>query len=158
MCTACEPGQFSSAMSATTCTACPAGSFASGAGATSCTPCAAGTAAAAGSATCTACASGTFSLGGAAACAACGSCDDQDPCTADACDATLGCTHTTSCTPDMGVDAGTSIGGGGGCSIDGSADSKLSGVWLLVAALVLLVRRRLQRRERWPSYSRSRKS
>jgi glucose dehydrogenase len=45
----------------------------------------------------------------------------------------------------MAADAGTSTSGGG-CSIGGSADRDLTGVWLLVAALVLLRRRRLQRK------------
>jgi hypothetical protein len=63
----------------------------------------------------------------------------------DSCEATLGCTHTGSCTADMAGDAGTSASSGG-CSIGGSADRNLTGVWLLLAALLVLGRRRRQRK------------
>jgi MYXO-CTERM domain-containing protein len=47
----------------------------------------------------------------------------------------------------MAADAGTSASGGG-CSVGGGADRNFAGVWLLVAALFLLGRRRLQRKDR----------
>ena len=86
--------------SATHCTYCAAGRYKRDNQCVSCRTCAAGTyssapCSATADSVCSGCPAGTYaSAPGATACTACGNCDDGDPCTTDACNPTLGCTHT----------------------------------------------------------------
>jgi hypothetical protein len=86
----CQPGTFS-ATGAPPCTSCVPGSAQPSTGATQCVECAPGKIApSAGSATCSACPTGTYQPASAAiSCLPC-NCDDDDPCTTNACDATTG--------------------------------------------------------------------
>jgi MYXO-CTERM domain-containing protein len=98
-------------------------------------------------------------------------CDDADPCTVDACAEPNGCTHTPSsspeCVPDAGTedagvedagadagedagdDAGTDAGdgsvSGGGCGCEAAGDTSTYPLWLSLAFLGMVARRRVRR-------------
>lgn len=156
-CAACHPScKACTGPAAADCAACPSGTYAKAESCEPCTSCAAGSyAASACSATsdtvCSPCAAGTFaSEAGATTCTSCGACDDGDACTADACDAARGCTHTPIAGCTGGADAGKdddagaqaqAFSVGAGCGV---ATGSASGVWpfALAAAVLGLGRRR----------------
>lgn len=97
------------------CTSCAANRVLAGGACAPCAVCPKGTrrvtACTAGADTaCEACPAGTFAKSeGSLACASCGSCDDDDACTLDRCDASEGCVHDfiAGCAREGGADAGS---------------------------------------------------
>lgn len=118
ICAACHPSCAAcSGPNVDQCGACPDAYYLDGGFCRACTVCAAGSAAvtacsAAADTTCAPCPEGTFAGAGATSCSSCGTCDDDDPCTADRCDAAVGCTHAS--VAGCGAsDAGAGDGGAG---------------------------------------------
>lgn len=108
-CVSCGAGRFLSAGACAACAVCPKGMRQRAA----CTAIA--------DAACEPCPAGTFAASeGALACASCGSCDDDDACTSDRCDAARGCVHdrVAGCAHDGGPDGDGSPDGDG----DGGGD------------------------------------
>ncbi|MCL2723183.1 MAG: polysaccharide deacetylase family protein [Polyangiaceae bacterium] len=116
-CTTCGLGRYLNDGTCAVCTQCEAGNYTK-------TTCTATT-----DTVCAPCPEGTSaSSAGATECTSCGDCEDGDECTADSCDAVLGCVHVTDDACEAAKkDAGTGSDSGGptddGGSNDGSTPS-----------------------------------